>query len=159
MKHKENVLEALKSGPMTVEQLVEKTGIKTSVLYTVVSDLANQGTIAKEHIDGGRGRRYWLADQKNETPRYAPAPEQRPTKVPAGPVMVKRRESQPVVRQAIDMFKPGDKFLAGKRAILFTADGTYDMTTGEPVDATVEDLREASRIVALKAVVQQQVNI
>lgn len=168
MKHKQNILEALKSGPMTTDQLVEKTGIGINVLYATLSGLASEGLIEKKNVDGGRGRLYSLPDGKNETPRYAPATEQRPeetgkVKLPPRPVLRSSLVVPSAAPASIGMFKPGDKFLIMRNAqqisILAKTLGLVTIQQGQPIEITAEESATARPIVHLKAEVYQTVSI
>ncbi len=63
MTKKEQVLNALKGGAMTIDGLSAATGIGTGNLYAVCSFLDNAGEIVRESVDGGRTHQYRLASQ------------------------------------------------------------------------------------------------
>lgn len=161
MKHKEAVLEALKSGAMTIDQLEENTGIKKHVLYSVTSALNAEGAIERESINGGRERRYAL---RSNPPKFIDPRKPVLPPVEKAPVFeVKLKHKGASASPMLGMFKAGDKFLIQRGEhtlkIFSTTQGLFNLATGEPEIITPEESVHARLMVNLKAEILQSVAI
>lgn len=164
MKQKEIVLEALKSGALTIDQLVDKTGLKINSLYVLTSDLFGQGLIDRQNVDGGRGRLYSLHEKSEIEPTQYQAPSEKSiAKLPPRPELRKKLIVPSAAPASIGMFKPGDKFMIMRDAqhvsILATTLGLVTLQQGQPIEITAEESASARPIVHLKAEVYQTVSI
>ena len=167
MTQKEQVLNALKGGAMTIDGLSAATGIGTGSLYAVCSSLDNAGEIVRESVDGGRTRQYRIASQapeaqadpEAETPALPPAKVERAHREP------RKRAVKAIAKPGeVQLYRPGEKFAVnlarGKAYILFTdASSFVNLLTGEEVHPTRAEMQNAVPLSNLSAEIRHTVSL
>lgn len=149
MQNKDKVIDALSGGPLTIEQIVEKTGIKLGVLYHVTGDLATRGIIDRKNVDGGRGRIYELC-----APR---AVKEGTTLLMPTVTDLKKSEKS----EKLPQFKVGDKFLIHREStticVLVTTAGTFNLASGKAEALKPDEIAFAKPLGKLRGEVMQVV--